>query len=299
MHLTPVCIEYEPRDHETWRQFHGEYFARIRHLESLVHPYYRENISVLESLSKGIPSLHDIDAILAPIGWRATYVDGYAAPWLVARFLARRIMPLSRQIRPPQEVFFANEPDLIHDLFGHLPALLSPSYRQLLRRWAKVAAQESVTELDRTSFHLNKLIVQSQDHVPKQNFAHLLEATQALSAYVAAQPSRAQIQDRIYFWIFEFGMVEHRSERKVLGAGIISSLSELEKIATKPITTKPLTPTSFLASYNISSEQNEYLVVKQESDYFSFLDTLAPKIEPRAKAHANFRPLIIANGKTL
>lgn len=276
MHLTQACIDFKPEEHETWQAFHREHLARIADYHTLLHPYYRENLAVIRDLSKKIPSLAHINAILSPIGWRASYVDGYAAPWMVARLLARQIMPLSRRIRPREEVFFANEPDLIHDLFGHLPTLFNPTYRQLLDRWARVAAQEPVTELDRTYFHLNKLIVQSQDHVPAGSFARLLEATQALGSFAAAQPSRAQIQDRIYFWIFEFGIIQRGPERQVLGAGILSSLNELEKIATKPLSTRRLSPASFFANYNISQEQHEYLVVNDDSEYLNFLDQIAP-----------------------
>lgn len=287
MRLTESRVDFEAADHATWRAFHSEFFARIDRFEALLHPYYRQHLGVLARLKERIPTLSMIERILAPHGWTATYVDGYTAPWLIARLIARRVLPLSRRIRPPHEVFFASEPDLIHDVFGHLPCLLSPEYRKLLARWAQVASREPVTELDRAHYHLNKLIVQAQDRVPNGALSHLLTATQALGDYVAAQPSRAQIQDRIYFWIFEFGIVESASQRQILGAGILSSLTELTKIATQQVNTRLLTPASFLASYNISSEQSEYLTVRRERDFLDFLDAVAPRQrQPRTESNA-------------
>lgn len=288
MRLCTAAIEFEPAAHATWRAFHREFFARIRQLDQLIHPYYRQHLDILAGLADGVPSLGALAAFLAPIGWRAAYVDGYTAPWKVARMLAQRIFPVSRRVRPPQELMFASEPDLIHDVFGHLPILMSPEYRTLLRRWAQVAANEPITELDRTQFHLNKVIVQSQDRVRPEDFANLKAASQALANFFRVKPTRALVQDRIYFWIFEFGMIEQSGQRQVLGAGILSSLTELSKIATQPIVTRTLTPDSFFASYNISSEQNDYLVVSSESDYYAFLDQVAPVVQ-NGFAHSQVR----------
>lgn len=279
MRLCTAAIEFEPTAHATWRAFHREFFARISQLDHLIHPYYRQHLDVLARFADGVPTLNALAAVLAPIGWRPAYVDGYTAPWKISRMLAQRIFPVSRRVRPQQELMFASEPDLLHDIFGHLPILLSPEYRLLLQRWAQVAAHEPITELDRTQFHLNKVIIEAQDHVRPEDFANLKTASQALTDFFRVIPTRSLLQDRIYFWIFEFGMIEQAGQRQVLGAGILSSLTELSKIATQPIVTRALTADSFLAGYNISSEQNDYLVVSNESDYYAFLDRVSPVVQ--------------------
>jgi phenylalanine-4-hydroxylase len=276
MNLSDVQPLHRPEAQATWKKFFQEFLAHTCRFEAVLHPFYRENLGILEAFKDRIPTLGDIQALLTPHGWTAAYVEGYTAPWKIARLLAARTLPISRTIRPPHEVFFASEPDLIHDIVGHLPSLLSPGYRHLLERWARAAGHEPVSEVDRTHFHLNKLIVQTQDRVPARDFEHLQRAARAVGSFIEAQPSRTQIQDRIYFWIFEFGMVETSGKRQILGAGILSSLTELTKIATQPITTRRLTPESFMSSYNISSEQSEYLVVRHENDYLAFLDAVAP-----------------------
>jgi phenylalanine-4-hydroxylase len=189
--------------------------------------------------------------------------------------IARQVMPESRIIRPKNEVMFAREPDFIHDLFGHLPTLCDSEYRRLLLRWAHGAVREPVTEVDRTHYHLNKLIVQTQDRVSPDEFDRLQSATKALAAFSQSRPSRLFQQDKIYFWMFEFGMLESLGERKIFGAGILSSLSELEKIATQPITTERLTPQSCQTHYNISSEQSVYLVMPTMAAYDEFLDEMS------------------------
>jgi phenylalanine-4-hydroxylase len=259
---------------DTWREFSRAFFSHIRRFDHLIHPSYRNNLHVLHDFSDRLPTLEEIKHILRPFGWTAQYVDGYAPPWRIARMIARQIMPVSRQIRPKNEIMFAREPDFIHDLFGHLPTLCDAEYRRLLLRWASGAIKEPVTEIDRAQYHLNKLIVQTQDQVPSDAFDRLQSATQALAAFSQSRPSRLFRQDKIYFWMFEFGMIESLGERKIFGAGILSSLSELEKIATQPITTARLTPMSCQTHYNISSEQNLYLVMPNTAAYDEFLDEM-------------------------
>lgn len=256
---------------DTWRTFSRAFFSQVRRFEHLIHPAYLEHIHHLHRFSDRIPTLEDIKHILRPFGWTAQYVDGYAPPWRIARLIARQVMPVSRAIRPQNEIMFAREPDLIHDIFGHLPTLCDGEYRRLLLTWAKEAVKEPVTEVDRTHYHLNKLIVQSQDHVSPADFDLLQNATQALGAFSQSRPSRLFRQDKIYFWIFEFGMIQSMWDRKIFGAGILSSLSELERIATQPVATARLTPQSCQTHYNISTEQNVYLVMPHMAAYDDFL----------------------------
>lgn len=291
MRLAAAEIEFEPTAHATWRAFHREFFARINRFTDLIHPYYLENLDILERFADGVPTLSQLATLLAPIGWRPAYVDGYTAPWKIARMLAQRIFPVSRRVRPAEEVMFAAEPDLIHDIFGHLPSLMSAEYRRLLQRWATVAAREPITELDRTQFHLNKVVIQAQDRVRPEEFARLQAASQALADFFRVKPTRSLLQDRIYFWIFEFGIIEQLGQRQILGAGILSSLTEMSKIATQPIVTHLLTPESFLANYNISSEQNDYLVVPDVADFYAFLDRVAPLADRTFATH----PVHLAN----
>lgn len=260
---------------ETWLDFSRAFFSHIRRFDHLLHPSYRNNLHVLHDFSGRIPTLADIKHILHPFGWTAQYVDGYAPPWRIARMVARRIMPVSHRIRPKNEIMFAREPDFIHDLFGHLPTLCDAEYRRLLLRWASGATKETVTPIDRAQYHLNKLTVQSQDQVPRDAFDRLQSANQSLAAFSQRRPSRLFRQDKIYFWMFEFGMIESLGEKKIFGAGILSSLSELEKIATQPILTARLTPESCQTHYNISSEQNRYLVMPTMAAYDEFLDEMS------------------------
>jgi phenylalanine-4-hydroxylase len=273
-------LTYSPAAQATWRTYYQEFFAHVKRFGSVIHPMYRDHMAVLEAFSEQIPTLSDLSRILAPHGWSARYVDGYAPPWKIARLIANQVMPISRSIRPPEEVFFAKEPDLIHDIFGHLPTLLDPRYRRLLLKWAQRASEEPVTEMDRTHYHLNKVIVQAQNGMDAPGFKQLQAASDAFAIFSRSNPSRLWTQDKIYFWIFEFGLIENVEGKQVFGAGLISSLSELAKIGAEEVATMPLTPRSFQADYNISSEQVTYLVAPSVEAYEDFLDEISPHAAP-------------------
>jgi phenylalanine-4-hydroxylase len=118
------------------------------------------------------------------------------------------------------------------------------------------------------------LIAQSQDNVPKAALDHLTSAVKLVDNFIKSRPTATQIYDKAYFWIFEFGIVEHSGQRKVLGAGLLSSLSEFHNFATSITETIPFSMETILASTNISSSQNAYLVVDSTAQYFKVLNTL-------------------------
>ncbi len=275
IHFESEDPDFSDEDHETWSIFFREIETMFQRFPTLVHPFYRENFGSLKAFRTRIPTLQQINQILKPIGWKAKYVNGYEPSWEIARLLAAHTLPISRSIRQRSQVFFANEPDLIHDIFGHIPSLLNREYRRILALWAKAASNETVSQVDLAHYHLNKLIAQSQDNVPKASIDQLTSAAKLVDNFIKSRPTATQIYDKAYFWIFEFGVVEHLGQRAVLGAGLLSSLTEFAHFATCATETIPFSIDTILAPTNISSSQNAYLVVDSAAQYRKVLNTLA------------------------
>ncbi|MCX6131480.1 MAG: hypothetical protein NTX25_20765 [Proteobacteria bacterium] len=261
---------YTDTDQHTWRTFFQAIEAIWNQSPSLIHPWYLNNVDKLLSFRERIPSLAEINQILQPIAWRAEYVKGLAPAWDIARMLDQRIMPVSETIRSASQVFFANEPDFIHDIFGHLPSLFDPNYRRLLSLWSAAAARAPISEMDRASYHLNKQIVQAEGKVSSAALFHLHQAASELGQFARGMASPVLLFEKAYFWIFEFGLVKQAGQLQVLGAGLLSSLSELKKLATGKPVTRFLTLETLLAPYNISSYQEAYSHVSRWED-FEFL----------------------------
>jgi phenylalanine-4-hydroxylase len=267
MNITSYDAPYSAADHQTWRSFFQAIEKTWATYGGLIHPFYMANVEVLRRYSERIPTLAEINEMLAPIGWTATLVDGLAPPWEIARWLDLQVLPVSRRIRSPCEIYFANGPDLIHDFFGHIPLLFSQEYRSLLRQWSSAASHVEISEMDHVNFHLNKLIVQSQDHVAPLVMSHLKSAANGLDQFIAHKPSPSLVFDKIYFWIFEFGIIECLGQKLIMGAGLLSSLSEIENMAIRPVKTALLDQTSVFSTYNISTQQDAYLVAPDLQHY--------------------------------
>jgi phenylalanine-4-hydroxylase len=268
---------YDEYEQLTWRRFYAAIEQAWALHADLLHPYYRDNLHVLAPFRSNIPTQSDLDGILEPIGWRCSWVAGYAPPWEVARMLARRTLPISRSIRPADEIFFGREPDLLHDIFGHLPSLMDGNYRRLLARWAEQASRQEPREIDRAHYHLNKVIAQSHDKVPDDVLCHATGASEQLSKFSAYCPTGVSVFDKLYFWIFEFGITETCGRRQVLGAGLLSSLSEFDRLAQGGIHTRRLDVATILSNYSISSTQNEYLIVPEADSYDVLIDEVAER----------------------
>lgn len=259
-------MSYSETQHTTWRRYYQAFQDLYNRYRDHIHEDYTNHAPVLAAFANGVPSLAAINQLLEPTGFQAAYVSGYCPPWTLAQMLADGLLPVSSQLRPPQEVFFAREPDLIHDVFGHIPPLFSQRYRSQLRSWAATAARQPISQVDLASFHLNKLIAQQHSHENAESswqpFRHLLTAGQEIATYSQCQPSTGHYYDKLYFWFFEYGLLGQANDYKVLGAGLLTSLTELPRIARGSVATAMLKHENLFTSHKISQEQERYLVTK-------------------------------------
>ncbi|CAK0754637.1 phenylalanine-4-hydroxylase [Gammaproteobacteria bacterium] len=269
---------YTEEEHSTWRHFYNAAFEVWNRHEKFIYQYHLDSMKVLEKYADHIPSIAEINELLNPIGWVAIYVDGLAPSWEIARMLDRCVMPISRQIRSPQEIFFAHGPDLIHDIFGHLPFILNPECRKLLKTWSSPASYVDIRDIDYISYYLNRLLVKSRNKMEDKLIAHLKQAEASIKEMIAFGQSPNLIVSNFYFWIFEFGIIEHHNQLKIVGSGILSSLDEIEKIASGSIAVKKLSLDSILSHYNISSLQDGYLVAAEIQNFSDLLEHMVDYI---------------------
>ncbi|RZA25909.1 MAG: hypothetical protein EOP10_05345 [Proteobacteria bacterium] len=267
--------QYSEENHETWRNFFKEARKSWATHNSIIHPFYRDNAYRLEEFSNRIPTLDQLNSALSAIGWSSRYVDGLVPGWEIADLLQNKIMPVSRKIRPAEELHFASEPDLIHDIFGHFPTLFADEYRDLLSRWARPSSALPIYEGDRANYHLNKMMVLYNGLISDKSQEELILSSKHLCNFLVQNPTPSQTFDKAYFWIFEFGIIQQADQRLVLGAGILSSLNELEKLAFGDCELEELNSENILESYNISSHQDKYLVVPYLDRFHAILEEIA------------------------
>ena len=79
-----------------------------------------------------IPNFDDLNEVLAKAtGWKLVGVEGLLPELTFFDHLANRRFPVTWWIRKPEQLDYIAEPDLFHDLFGHVPLLLNPGVRRL------------------------------------------------------------------------------------------------------------------------------------------------------------------------
>ena len=85
-----------------------------------------------------IPKFSDLNRVLADAtGWQIVGVEGLLPELVFFDHLANRRFPVSWWIRRPDQVDYIEEPDLFHDLFGHVPLLMDPMFADDLVAYGK------------------------------------------------------------------------------------------------------------------------------------------------------------------
>lgn len=99
---------------------------------------YLDGLDRLELNADNIPSLSQLNKKITPVkGWRVVRTDvRYMSTESWYDHLARREFIVTNFLRSLDEIEFTPEPDLFHDLFGHLPFLMIPEYMQLIELFA-------------------------------------------------------------------------------------------------------------------------------------------------------------------
>jgi phenylalanine-4-hydroxylase len=72
-------------------------------------------------------------------GWQSKAVPGYLPAKAFFACLARREFPTTIVIRPKESIDYLPEPDIFHDIFGHVPLHADPTFADFLQTYGKAA----------------------------------------------------------------------------------------------------------------------------------------------------------------
>ena len=96
-------------------------------------PAFWQGLARLELRRDRIPDIHELSATVREhAGWELAPVGRPFEPDTFFAFLAERKFPVVTRIRPMHRFDFSPEPDLFHDLFGHVPLLLDEGLANFL-----------------------------------------------------------------------------------------------------------------------------------------------------------------------
>lgn len=128
---------YLPEDHETWSILSGR--------QSNLHNQYvsREYLNGLEKLKldkNRIIKIDEISDMLESIsGWTLVPVTGLIPTRDFFYMLINKKYPITVPIRKPSEMDFSEQPDIFHDVYGHLPLLTNEKFIKFLTAYSIIA----------------------------------------------------------------------------------------------------------------------------------------------------------------
>ena len=126
---------YTEADHAVWRQLYARQQALLpgRACDAFLQAQARMRMP-----SDRIPKFSDLNEILgAATGWQIVAVEGLLPELDFFTHLANRRFPVSWWIRRPDQIDYIEEPDLFHDLFGHVPLLMEPMFADYLQAYGR------------------------------------------------------------------------------------------------------------------------------------------------------------------
>lgn len=128
-------VVYYEHQHATWRRLLGLQTELTRGRTSAEYSSGREKMNVF---ANSIPSLADVDAWLSQHSdWRIVRANGYVEPQRFLSFVSRGLFPCMDLLRHEDEILYSPEPDMYHDLIGHLPMLCTPRFGEYTRTFGR------------------------------------------------------------------------------------------------------------------------------------------------------------------
>ena len=124
---------YAREDHATWATL----FERQQQvLVGRASDEFLENQRRFGMTPDAIPKFDDLNRVLkGTTGWEIIGVEGLLPELTFFDHLANRRFPVTWWIRKPEQIDYIAEPDLFHDLFGHVPLLLNPVFADYMQAY--------------------------------------------------------------------------------------------------------------------------------------------------------------------
>lgn len=126
---------YSHVEHNRWDRLYERQTAIIKN---------RACSTVIKAISKlkisdtGIPDMETLSSRLRKLtGWEVVPVAGLVPDEIFFDHLANRRFPAGAFIRPEREFDYLQEPDIFHDIFGHVPMLADPVFADFMQAYGK------------------------------------------------------------------------------------------------------------------------------------------------------------------
>ncbi len=189
---------YSEENHEAW---HKLYTRMAPRWQQYANDHFRKGIDSLCLSADRVPRLEDVNQFLSPLtGFKAKAVSGYVPAFIFFDCLRNREFPTTITIRRADKLDYLPEPDIFHDIAGHVPMHTDRAFADTLVRFGECA-------------HTAAEIVSGIRDKERQ--------IQTLTSIIKAMA-------RFFWFTIEFGLMRSRGGLRVYGSGLLSSYGEIQ-----------------------------------------------------------------------
>jgi phenylalanine-4-hydroxylase len=126
---------YTPEEHAVWDRLFARQAAMLKGRAA---PQFLAGLDVLKLSRPGIPDFHELSDVLARrTGWQVVAVPGLVPEDVFFEHLANRRFVAGNFIRRPDQLDYLQEPDVFHDVFGHVPLLADPVFADYMQAYGE------------------------------------------------------------------------------------------------------------------------------------------------------------------
>ena len=124
---------YTAAEHATWKTL---FERQTKLLPGRACDEFVQGMRDLPMGADEIPDFHRLSEVLMPrTGWQVVAVPGLVPDDVFFEHLANRRFPAGQFIRKPHELDYLEEPDVFHDVFGHVPMLMNPAIADFIQAY--------------------------------------------------------------------------------------------------------------------------------------------------------------------
>jgi phenylalanine-4-hydroxylase len=133
--LEPAQHAYGPEEHAVWNDLFARQFELLK---GRACDTFLSGLDKLDLASGGVPEFGDLSERLAGLtGWRVVAVPMLIPDHVFFWHLANRRFPAGNFIRSRETFDYIQEPDVFHDVFGHVPMLTDPVFADYMQEYGR------------------------------------------------------------------------------------------------------------------------------------------------------------------
>lgn len=240
--------QYSDANHRAWKTLYARMLPRWKRYAN---SRFLEGIGRLALHPERVPRLADVNSFLCPLtGFRAKAVSGYVPAFRFFDCLRNREFPTTITIRREDRLDYLPEPDIFHDIAGHVPMHTDRHFADTLVRFGDCAHTAAAMAQDVRD--------------PAERAARLTSIIRAMA--------------RFFWFTVEFGLMRGAGdELKVYGSGLLSSFGEIEHAIESPDTQR--FPLQLEWVVNQAFEIDHYQPLLFIVDSFEHLYSLVDELE--------------------